>query len=40
MVVPLDSDGSIFIETKSSKMSCINIGHQWLPFPTTDLVRK
>lgn len=40
MVVPLSSDGSVFIEAKSSKMPCINIGHQWLPFSTTNLARK
>lgn len=39
MAVPLSSDGSIFIEAKSNKMPCINTGHQWLPFPNTNLVK-
>lgn len=40
MVVPLSSDGPVFIEAKSSKMPRINIGHQWLSFLTTNLVIK
>lgn len=40
MALPLSSDGSIFIEVKSGKMSCINIGHPWLPFPNTNLIYK